>query len=58
MASRISPHAAEARGAEIAQGLVDSFTLGGGQFRTKPGLVLVPEGRPAGLCPVMGGTEG
>ncbi|GAB7078117.1 aldehyde dehydrogenase family protein [Streptomyces sp. JCM 18897] len=40
----ITPHAAEERGADIATGLVDSFTLGGGQFCTKPGLVLVPEG--------------
>ncbi|MFF2861404.1 aldehyde dehydrogenase family protein [Streptomyces rubiginosohelvolus] len=39
----VTPYAAEARGAEIAQGLVASFTLGGGQFCTKPGLVLVPD---------------
>ena len=28
----------------IAQGFVDSFTLGAGQFCTKPGLILVPAG--------------
>ena len=32
------------RAAEIGCGLVGSFTLGGGQFCTKPGLVLVPAG--------------
>jgi NADP-dependent aldehyde dehydrogenase len=30
------------RGAELAAGLAGSFTLGAGQFCTKPGLVLVP----------------
>ncbi|WP_406144282.1 aldehyde dehydrogenase (NADP(+)) [Streptomyces sp. NBC_01012] len=40
----ITPRAADERGTEIAHGLVDSFTLGGGQFCTKPGLVFVPEG--------------
>ncbi|WP_197319697.1 aldehyde dehydrogenase (NADP(+)) [Saccharomonospora sp. NB11] len=34
--------AAQARGEEIATGYVDSFTLGTGQFCTKPGLLLVP----------------
>jgi NADP-dependent aldehyde dehydrogenase len=32
------------QGPEIAQGLLGSFTLGAGQFCTKPGVVLVPEG--------------
>ncbi|WP_106815118.1 aldehyde dehydrogenase (NADP(+)) [Microbacterium timonense] len=32
------------RGEELAQGLVGSFTLGVGQFCTKPGVVFVPEG--------------
>ncbi|MCX2729427.1 aldehyde dehydrogenase family protein [Saccharopolyspora sp. NFXS83] len=32
------------RAAEIGRDLVGSFTLGGGQFCTKPGLVLVPAG--------------
>lgn len=33
------PRAVHERGAEIAQGLLSSFTLGVGQFCTKPGLV-------------------
>nr|WP_198423953.1 aldehyde dehydrogenase (NADP(+)) [Microlunatus antarcticus] len=36
--------AAEARGPEIAAQAVASFTLGAGQFCTKPGVLLVPEG--------------
>lgn len=36
--------AVEARGRELAEGLVASFTLGAGQFCTKPGLVLHPAG--------------
>jgi NADP-dependent aldehyde dehydrogenase len=36
--------AAHARAAEIAAGFVGSFTLGMGQFCTKPGLLLVPAG--------------
>lgn len=40
----ISPAAAQARGAQIASGLLNSVTLGGGQFCTKPGLAFVPEG--------------
>ncbi|MFT4124271.1 MAG: aldehyde dehydrogenase (NADP(+)) [Microbacteriaceae bacterium] len=43
----VTPAAAAARGPELASGLVGSFTLGAGQFCTKPGLVFVPEG--AGL---------
>jgi len=39
--------AATARGAEIAAGYVDSFTMGAGQLCTKPGLFVVPAG--AGL---------
>jgi NADP-dependent aldehyde dehydrogenase len=38
----ISPAADRARAEELAAGLVGSFTLGVGQFCTKPGLVLVP----------------
>jgi len=41
----VSPAAARARPDEIARGLVASFTLGVGQFCTKPGLVFVPKGR-------------
>ncbi|WP_189212925.1 aldehyde dehydrogenase (NADP(+)) [Actinokineospora fastidiosa] len=36
--------AAAARPREIADGLVASFTLGVGQFCTKPGIVLIPAG--------------
>ncbi|MGH3582420.1 MAG: aldehyde dehydrogenase (NADP(+)) [Mycobacterium sp.] len=38
----ITPGAAAARSEDIAKGFVDSFTLGAGQFCTKPGLLLVP----------------
>ncbi len=37
--------AAAARGAEVAQGLFASFTLGVGQFCTNPGVTLVPVGQ-------------
>jgi NADP-dependent aldehyde dehydrogenase len=43
----ITERAAAERGDEIAAGLVGSYTLGLGQFCTKPGLVLVPA-TPAG----------
>ena len=43
----VTERAAAARAQEIADGLVASYTLGQGQFCTKPGLVLVPTG-PAG----------
>jgi len=43
----ITEQAAAARSGEIASGLVASYTLGQGQFCTKPGLVLIPAG-PAG----------
>ncbi|MER5886382.1 aldehyde dehydrogenase (NADP(+)) [Streptomyces sp. NPDC001941] len=36
--------AAEERAAELGAGLAGSMTLGAGQFCTKPGLVLVPDG--------------
>jgi NADP-dependent aldehyde dehydrogenase len=39
----ISPQAATARTEELASGLVGSFTLGVGQFCTKPGVVFVPD---------------
>jgi NADP-dependent aldehyde dehydrogenase len=39
----VTPAAAADRDS-IAQGFVDSFTLGAGQFCTKPGLILVPAG--------------
>jgi NADP-dependent aldehyde dehydrogenase len=40
----VTPGAIAARGDAILDGLVASFTLGGGQFCTKPGLVFVPRG--------------
>ncbi len=40
----VTPAAVAARGAEIARGFVGSFTLGNGQFCTKPGLLFLPEG--------------
>lgn len=40
----VSPGAVAARGAEIASGYVTSFTLGVGQFCTKPGLLFLPRG--------------
>jgi NADP-dependent aldehyde dehydrogenase len=40
----VTPAAAAARSGEIGAGLADSFTLGAGQFCTKPGLALVPTG--------------
>ena len=38
----ICPSAAKNRSAEIATGLANSFTLGVGQFCTKPGLAFIP----------------
>jgi NADP-dependent aldehyde dehydrogenase len=52
----ITERAAETRPAEIAAGLVASYTLGQGQFCTKPGLVLVPVG-PAGDALTRSATE-
>ncbi len=43
----ILPGALRERGEAIATGLHSSFTLGGGQFCTKPGLVFVPDGAEA-----------
>lgn len=40
----LTPAAVAAHGDELAQGLVGSFTLGVGQFCTKPGVVFVPRG--------------
>ncbi|WNV73598.1 aldehyde dehydrogenase (NADP(+)) [Geodermatophilus sp. DSM 44513] len=40
----VTPAAAAERAGELAAGLVGSFTLGGGQFCTKPGLAFVPAG--------------
>jgi len=41
----VTEQAAAARAGEIAGGLAASYTLGQGQFCTKPGLVLVPAGQ-------------
>ncbi|MDA8291945.1 MAG: aldehyde dehydrogenase (NADP(+)) [Actinomycetota bacterium] len=41
----VSPGAARSRASAIADGLASSFTLGVGQFCTKPGMVFVPPGR-------------
>jgi NADP-dependent aldehyde dehydrogenase len=40
----VTPQAAQERGAQLGREIVGSFTLGAGQFCTKPGLVLVPGG--------------
>jgi NADP-dependent aldehyde dehydrogenase len=40
----VLPGAVRDRGTEIAQGYVGSFTLGVGQFCTKPGLLFLPAG--------------
>ncbi|MGW4588441.1 aldehyde dehydrogenase (NADP(+)) [Amycolatopsis thermoflava] len=44
----VTEAAARARGAEIAAGYVDSFTMGAGQLCTKPGLFVVPAGAGMG----------
>ncbi|BDZ47807.1 hypothetical protein GCM10025867_45210 [Frondihabitans sucicola] len=38
----VTPSAAASRGRELAEGLAGSFTMGAGQFCTKPGVVFVP----------------
>lgn len=40
----VTPGAADERADEIGRGLIDSVTLGAGQFCTKPGLAFIPEG--------------
>ncbi len=40
----ITPGAAAARADQIAEGLFTSYTLGAGQFCTKPGIAFVPRG--------------
>lgn len=40
----VTTAAARTRAQQIASGFVESFTLGAGQFCTKPGLLLVPAG--------------
>ncbi|WP_036488014.1 aldehyde dehydrogenase family protein [Nocardioides sp. Iso805N] len=41
----LTARGAVARATEVAEGFVASFTLGSGQFCTKPGLLLAPAGR-------------
>ena len=43
----VLPEALATRGTEIAKGLFGSFTLGVGQFCTKPGLVYLPQNEAA-----------
>ena len=43
----VLPEALRTRGAEIAKGLFASFTLGVGQFCTKPGLIFLPRNEDA-----------
>jgi NADP-dependent aldehyde dehydrogenase len=40
----VTPGAVRERGAELVKAYVGSFTLGAGQFCTKPGLLFLPEG--------------
>lgn len=40
----VTESAAAARADEVAEAFVGSFTMGAGQFCTKPGVILVPEG--------------
>jgi NADP-dependent aldehyde dehydrogenase len=47
----VTPAAAAARGEDIVSGFVGSFTLGNGQFCTKPGLLFLPSGH--GLEPAL-----
>ena len=47
----VSPGALAARGDDLASGYVASFTLGIGQFCTKPGLLFLPRGH--GLEPAL-----
>ena len=42
----VTEAAAAARGAEIVSGFVASYTMGAGQFCTKPGILLVPAASP------------
>ncbi|MHC5794714.1 aldehyde dehydrogenase (NADP(+)) [Lacisediminihabitans sp. FW035] len=52
----ITRQAAAERGSELASGLAGSFTLGAGQFCTKPGVVFVPSG--AGFEEAVGAATG
>lgn len=53
----VTPQAWQRRPTEVASGLAASFTLGAGQFCTKPGVVLVPDAAAlvAALPPMSSG---
>ena len=55
----VTPDAVARRGAEIVAGYVGSFTLGAGQFCTKPGLLFLPRahGLDAVLAEQVGAVE-
>ncbi|HEX5566479.1 MAG TPA: aldehyde dehydrogenase (NADP(+)) [Streptomyces sp.] len=58
----VTEAAAKERAEQIGGGLAGSMTLGTGQFCTKPGLVLVPEGEPGdrlvkALAESLGGAD-
>jgi NADP-dependent aldehyde dehydrogenase len=52
----VTPNAVAERGAEIVAGYVGSFTLGAGQFCTKPGLLFLPENH--GLTEILADAAG
>ncbi len=57
----VTPQAAAERGDQLGAELVGSFTLGAGQFCTKPGLAFVPSGEDgdelvAAMAAAVGGT--
>ncbi|HSY36005.1 MAG TPA: aldehyde dehydrogenase (NADP(+)) [Acidobacteriaceae bacterium] len=55
----VLPGALQERGAQLAEGLHGSFTLGGGQFCTKPGVVFLPKAEAAAFVErLRGATEG
>jgi NADP-dependent aldehyde dehydrogenase len=54
----VTPAAARARGAGIGADWVASVTLGGGQFCTKPGLLLVPADGAAPVIEAIGTAVG
>ncbi len=51
----VTKAAAEARGDEIAMAFVGSYSMGAGQFCTKPGILLVPE--ESGMLETLAGSD-
>ncbi|MBW4094688.1 MAG: aldehyde dehydrogenase (NADP(+)), partial [Acidobacteria bacterium] len=51
----VTQAAAAARGQEIAAAFLGSFTMGAGQFCTKPGILLVPE--ESGMLETLAGSD-